>query len=71
MRGCSTSGGRARSRRASVEAELKGRRIESVGRRGKYLIVGLEGDRFLVMHLRMTGNLLAGGRGAVRRAAAV
>ena len=44
-----------------VEAELKGRRIESVARRGKYLIVGLEGDRFLVMHLRMTGNLLLAG----------
>jgi formamidopyrimidine-DNA glycosylase len=44
-----------------VEAELKGRRIESVSRRGKYLIVGLEGDRFLVMHLRMTGNLLLAG----------
>lgn len=35
-----------------------GRVIESVGRRGKYLILGLEGDRSLVMHLRMTGNLL-------------
>jgi formamidopyrimidine-DNA glycosylase len=45
----------------TVEAELKGRRIESVGRRGKYLIVGLEGDRYLVMHLRMTGNLLLAG----------
>jgi formamidopyrimidine-DNA glycosylase len=44
-----------------LEAELKGRRIESVSRRGKYLIVGLEGDRFLVMHLRMTGNLLLAG----------
>jgi formamidopyrimidine-DNA glycosylase len=29
-----------------------------VGRRGKYLILSLEGDRHLVMHLRMTGNLL-------------
>ena len=45
----------------AVEAEVKGRRIESVGRRGKYLIVGLEGDRSLVMHLRMTGNLLLAG----------
>ncbi len=45
----------------AVEAELKGRRIESVGRRGKYLLVGLEGQRFLVMHLRMTGNLLLAG----------
>ena len=44
-----------------VEAEVKGRRIESVTRRGKYLIVALEGERFLVMHLRMTGNLLLAG----------
>ena len=43
---------------ASVERAVAGRLIESVGRRGKYLIVSLEGDRHLVMHLRMTGNLL-------------
>ena len=43
---------------AAVEKAVTGRAIESVGRRGKYLIVGLEGDRGLVMHLRMTGNLL-------------
>jgi formamidopyrimidine-DNA glycosylase len=42
----------------AVEAELEGRQIEDVRRRGKYLIVDLEGDRHLVMHLRMTGNLL-------------
>jgi formamidopyrimidine-DNA glycosylase len=45
----------------AVEAEVKGRRIEDVRRRGKYLIVDLEGDRHLVMHLRMTGNLLLAG----------
>jgi formamidopyrimidine-DNA glycosylase len=45
----------------AVEAELKGRRIVGVRRRGKYLIVDLEGDRHLVMHLRMTGNLLIAG----------
>jgi formamidopyrimidine-DNA glycosylase len=43
---------------AAVEKALTGREIESVGRRGKYLIVGLEGGRALVMHLRMTGNLI-------------
>jgi formamidopyrimidine-DNA glycosylase len=43
---------------ASVERAIAGRRIESVTRRGKYLILGLDGDRHLVMHLRMTGNLL-------------
>jgi formamidopyrimidine-DNA glycosylase len=41
-----------------VEAALTGREIESVGRRGKYLVVGLDDGSALVMHLRMTGNLL-------------
>jgi formamidopyrimidine-DNA glycosylase len=41
-----------------LEEELSGRRIESLSRRGKYLLLGLEGDLTLVMHLRMTGNLL-------------
>lgn len=43
---------------ASVEKAVAGRAIDSVGRRGKYLMLGLEGNRSLVMHLRMTGNLL-------------
>ncbi len=37
---------------------VSGRRIESLGRRGKYLLLRLEGGETLVMHLRMTGNLL-------------
>jgi formamidopyrimidine-DNA glycosylase len=41
-----------------VERAVTGRRIESVGRRGKYLLVSLEGGRWLVMHLRMTGNIV-------------
>jgi formamidopyrimidine-DNA glycosylase len=41
----------------AIEDALRGRRIERVGRRGKYLIVSLEDDVHLVMHLRMTGNL--------------
>src|SRR6266545_7083892 len=41
-----------------MERALKGRTIEAVERRGKYLILGLDGGRALVMHLRMTGNLL-------------
>ena len=40
-----------------VEGKLRGRRIERLGRRGKYLIADLDEDRHLVMHLRMTGNL--------------
>ncbi len=41
-----------------VEAGLLGRRVERLRRRGKYLIADLDEDRHLVMHLRMTGNLL-------------
>jgi len=41
-----------------VERKLRGRRIEALRRRGKYLIADLDEDRHLVMHLRMTGNLL-------------
>jgi formamidopyrimidine-DNA glycosylase len=42
----------------AIEDALRGRRIERVGRRGKYLTVSTEDDVHLVMHLRMTGNLL-------------
>jgi formamidopyrimidine-DNA glycosylase len=41
-----------------VERALAGRTIEGVERRGKYLLLRLEGDQTLAMHLRMTGNLL-------------
>jgi formamidopyrimidine-DNA glycosylase len=41
-----------------IAARLAGREIGSVGRRGKYLMVGLDDDSTLLMHLRMTGNLL-------------
>jgi formamidopyrimidine-DNA glycosylase len=41
-----------------VEQLLSGRTIEAVERRGKYLLLRLEGERTLAMHLRMTGNLL-------------
>ncbi len=37
---------------------LVGRRIETLGRRGKYLVWSLEGDVHLVQHLRMTGAVL-------------
>lgn len=39
-----------------VEA-VEGRRIESVGRRGKYLLIGLDSEDTLAVHLRMTGRL--------------
>jgi formamidopyrimidine-DNA glycosylase len=36
---------------------VAGRRIETVGRRGKQLVVDLSGDAFLTIHLKMTGQL--------------
>ena len=48
---------------AALEDAVAGRLIERVGRRGKYLILSLEDDVHLVMHLRMTGNLLIGDGG--------
>jgi formamidopyrimidine-DNA glycosylase len=51
-------------RPAIVEQAISGRTIEAVDRRGKYLILRLDGDRALVMHLRMTGNLLLREAGA-------
>ncbi len=36
---------------------VAGRRIESVGRRAKMLVVGLSGDAALTIHLKMTGQL--------------
>jgi formamidopyrimidine-DNA glycosylase len=41
-----------------LEKIVAGRRIEAVERRGKWLLVRLEGEHTLVMHLRMTGNLV-------------
>ncbi|QGG49083.1 DNA-formamidopyrimidine glycosylase [Heliorestis convoluta] len=38
---------------------LLGRTIEAIKRRGKYLIFQLSGDYSLVIHLRMTGRLVA------------
>ena len=41
-----------------IAAELEGERVADVRRRGKYLIVGFESGRHLLVHLRMTGNVL-------------
>jgi formamidopyrimidine-DNA glycosylase len=41
-----------------VQRELRGVRVEQVGRAGKYLVWSLSGQRYLLMHLRMTGSLL-------------
>jgi formamidopyrimidine-DNA glycosylase len=42
----------------SLDDAVRGKRIELLGRRGKYLIWTFEDEVHLVMHLRMTGNLL-------------
>ncbi len=39
-------------------ARLAGRRVTGIGRRGKYLLVMLEDGDVLVIHRRMSGNLL-------------
>ncbi len=41
----------------AIGAALAGRRIESVGRRGKQLVIGLSGDAVMTIHLKMTGQL--------------
>lgn len=41
-----------------VSSLLPGRRIDRVERLGKFLIVALDGDLFLTLHLGMTGQLL-------------
>ena len=41
-----------------VQRELSGARVLELSRSGKYLCWALSGDRYLLMHLRMTGALL-------------
>jgi formamidopyrimidine-DNA glycosylase len=41
-----------------LAAAVQGRRIERLGRRGKYLVWELEDEAYLLLHLRMTGTLL-------------
>jgi len=38
--------------------KLKGSRISSVGRRGKFILIDLDSGKVLVVHLRMTGKFL-------------
>jgi formamidopyrimidine-DNA glycosylase len=49
---------------AEVAAELVGERVSAVDRRGKYLIVRFESGLVLLIHLRMTGNLVHSRNGA-------
>ena len=43
---------------SAVDDATRGRRVDRLSRRGKYIVLELEDDVHLVMHLRMTGNLL-------------
>jgi len=43
---------------AAVQAQLQGALVERVTRAGKYLVWHLSDERYLVIHLRMTGALL-------------
>lgn len=43
--------------RLLVEA-VGGRTVEKVDRRGKYLLIGLDGNSWLVVHRKMSGNLV-------------
>ena len=56
--------GHKRLRQQSSLEELrrwvKGRRLDNLRRRGKYLLFDLEGGATLLIHLGMTGHLLAG-----------
>jgi formamidopyrimidine-DNA glycosylase len=40
-----------------VATRLEGERVSGVERRGKYLVVGFESGRSLLIHLRMTGSI--------------
>ena len=42
----------------TLDKTAVGRTIESIARRGKYVIVGLAGDAYLVLHRKMSGNLV-------------
>ncbi len=43
---------------AEVAEQLRGAIVERIGRSGKYLVWTLSGERYLLVHLRMTGALL-------------
>lgn len=55
--GCYRAGVTAPQKPEVLRRGVRGRRVETVERRGKNVLVGLEGGRWLRVHLRMTGNL--------------
>jgi len=42
----------------SFKRKLRGARIDGVNRRGKYILIELDNQQVLVVHLRMTGKFL-------------
>jgi formamidopyrimidine-DNA glycosylase len=44
-----------------MAARMAGRRITSVGRHGKFILIEMEGGLIFLVHLGMTGKLLMGG----------
>jgi formamidopyrimidine-DNA glycosylase len=44
---------------SGLPRQVAGQRIERIGRRAKYLLLGLEGGGSLLLHLGMSGNLRA------------
>ena len=49
--------GRRNVRPADVEDRLVGKRVEHLGRHGKFIMADVEGDLTLVMHLGMSGRM--------------
>ncbi len=45
-------------RPATLRRHLLGRRVAEVGRRAKYLLIGLDGESTLALHLGMSGRVL-------------
>jgi formamidopyrimidine-DNA glycosylase len=55
-----TDAGAFASGKFTPATEIVGATIEEIGRRGKFLLFGLDDDRELVVHLGMTGQLIPG-----------
>jgi formamidopyrimidine-DNA glycosylase len=43
---------------AELQLALRGREVQTVERRGKYLLIGFDDDQWLAVHRKMSGNLL-------------
>jgi formamidopyrimidine-DNA glycosylase len=43
---------------SAFNRKLKGSRVQSITRRGKFILIELDSNRILVVHLRMTGSFL-------------